>query len=159
MLPKRIARIGCSFLQVLREVQLFAQGPPALDLLRLTPFPLPDFSRNGKQVVGLFYADKQTAVFIGEHRVIRSDDEISTPRGVQRQRIAGIEAPWTGGASAVAENWQTNFPQLRRVAVCAPHNDSSQIAVLSLERGQIADAAFVQSAAIVDDQNIPGPRG
>jgi hypothetical protein len=40
--------------------------------------------------------------------------------------------------------------------VRAPDNDSSQTAVFSFERDQIADAAFVQSAAIVDDQDVAG---
>src|SRR5262249_712206 len=63
-----------------------------------------------------------------------------------------------GRPRAVAENRQTNFPQLWRVPVHAPDNDSSQTAVLCFERGQIANAAFVESAAIVDDQDVAGLR-
>src|SRR5947208_14990632 len=40
----------------------------------------------------------------------------------------------------------------------APDNDSSELAVFCLERGQIADAAFVQTAAIIDYQNVAGLR-
>src|SRR5204863_7105890 len=40
----------------------------------------------------------------------------------------------------------------------APDNDSSELAVFCLERGQIADAAFVQTAAIIDYQNFAGLR-
>ena len=47
-----------------------------------------------------------------------------------------------------------NLPELWRVAMRAPNNDSSEVAVFSLKRGQIADAGFVQAAAIIDYQNI-----
>jgi hypothetical protein len=41
----------------------------------------------------------------------------------------------------------------------APDNDSSEPAVFSFKRGEIADAAFVQTAAIIDYQNVAGSRG
>jgi hypothetical protein len=40
----------------------------------------------------------------------------------------------------------------------APDYNSSQTAVLSFERGQIADATFVQTAAVIDYQNLAGLR-
>ena len=43
-------------------------------------------------------------------------------------------------------------------AVRAPHDDPSQTAIFSLERRQIADAALVQAAAVVDHQNVTSAR-
>jgi hypothetical protein len=40
----------------------------------------------------------------------------------------------------------------------APDDDSSQTTVLSFERGQIANATFVQTAAVIDYQNLTGLR-
>src|ERR1700730_3220323 len=40
----------------------------------------------------------------------------------------------------------------------APDDNSSQSAVLSLERDQIADAAFIQATAVIDYQNFAGLR-
>jgi hypothetical protein len=51
-----------------------------------------------------------------------------------------------------------NLPELRRVAMRAPHDNASQSAVFSLERDQIPDAAFVQSTTVIDYQNVAGVR-
>jgi hypothetical protein len=40
----------------------------------------------------------------------------------------------------------------------APNNDSSEQAVFSFKSSQIADAAFVQTTAIIDYQNVAGLR-
>src|SRR5205814_4645593 len=40
----------------------------------------------------------------------------------------------------------------------SPHNDSSETAVFSFKRGQIADAALIETAAIIDYQNVAGLR-
>ena len=38
--------------------------------------------------------------------------------------------------------------------MCAPDHDPSQAGHLRFQRGQIADAAFIQPAAIIDHQNV-----
>jgi hypothetical protein len=38
----------------------------------------------------------------------------------------------------------------------APDDDSSQSTVLSFKRRQIANAAFIQTAAIIDHQHLAG---
>ena len=51
-----------------------------------------------------------------------------------------------------------NLPELRRIAMRAPDDNASQSAGFSLERDQIADAALIQAATVVDYQNFAGLR-
>ena len=50
------------------------------------------------------------------------------------------------------------MPQLWSVAMYAPDDYSSEPAVFSFKSGSLADAAFVQTAAIIDYQNVAGLR-
>ena len=63
-----------------------------------------------------------------------------------------------GRTDPIAENRQTNLPELWRIAMRAPDCNSSQTAVLSFERDEISDATFVQAAAVIDYQNLAGSR-
>src|SRR4029077_12480198 len=65
-----------------------------------------------------------------------------------------IEPLRAGRTRSIAENRQTNLSELRRIAMRAPDYNSSQTAVLSFERGQIANATFVQAAAVIDYQDL-----
>jgi len=68
--------------------------------------------------------------------------------------IVKVEALGAGGTAVVAKNRWTNLPQLRCVAVHPPDNDSSQDAVFGLKRGEIADAAFMETPAVIGDQDL-----
>jgi hypothetical protein len=73
---------------------------------------------------------------------------------MQRFIAARIEPLWSGGSRTVAENRKPDLPQFRRVAMCAPDDDSGQTGRLRFERGQIADAAFISAAAVIDHENV-----
>src|SRR5262245_5320754 len=111
-----------------------------------------------KQLIGVLGKDKQATIVIRKSHIMAFDDEVPEARGVQCRGIAGVETLRAGRPRAIAENRETNLPELRRVTVRTPDNDSNQMTVFSLERGQIADAAFVESAAIVDYENVAGSR-
>ena len=68
--------------------------------------------------------------------------------------MARVEALWTRGPGAVTENRKGDLSKLGGVAMCAPDHDPSQAGHLRFQRGQIADAAFIQPAAIIDHQNV-----
>jgi hypothetical protein len=82
--PEGIIGIGFSLFQVLRKLQLFPERISALDLLRLAPFPFPDFVRHAKQFVDTLRIGKQTAVVVGKHDIVSFDHEVAEPRGAQR---------------------------------------------------------------------------
>jgi hypothetical protein len=71
--PEGITGIGCSLLQIPRELQLFPQRLAAFDRLRLMPFPLPDFVRYAKQFIGSLRTGKQTTIVVGENNITSSD--------------------------------------------------------------------------------------
>src|SRR4029453_2981373 len=114
------------------------------------PFSFPDFVCDRKQVIGVLCKDKQATIVIRKSHITAFDDKIPEARRVQCRGIASVEPLRARRPRSVAENWQTNLPQLWSVAMRAPDNDSSETAVFSFKSGQITDAAFVQTAAIID---------
>src|SRR4030095_9527207 len=98
-------------------------------------FPLPDLVCNAKDFVDTLFTSKQTAVVVGEDDIAGFDHEIAKIGRAQRQRISRIEPLRAGRTHPIAENRQTNLPELRRIAMRAPDYDSSQTAALSRERG------------------------
>ena len=107
---------------------------PAFDRLRLMPFPLPDFVCNAKQFVDTLRNGKQTTIVVGENDIVGFDQEVTKACGTQRRGITRVEPSRAGTTCPIAENGQTNLPELWRIAMHAPDYDSSQTAVLSLER-------------------------
>src|SRR5262245_4645566 len=107
---------------------------PSLDGLGLTPFPLPDFVRDAKQVVHDPRGDKQTTIVISERDITGFDQEIAETGGAQCRQITRIEPLRAGRTRPIAENGEANLPQLWRVAMRTPNYDSGQAAVFSLER-------------------------
>ena len=55
---------------------------------------------------------------------------------------------------AVTEDREINLPELGRVAMRAPDDDLGQAAMLRFERGQIANASFIEPAVVVDDEDV-----
>lgn len=68
--------------------------------------------------------------------------------------MARVEALRTRGPGAVTENRKGDLSKLGGIAMCAPDHDPRQAGHLRFQRGQIADAAFIQPAAIIDHQNV-----
>src|SRR5262245_8570451 len=99
------------------------------------PFPLPDFATDAKQIVDNLSGDKQTAVVVSERDIAGLNLEITETNGPQRHGITRIEPLRPGRTRSIAENWQGNLPELRRVAMCTPDYDSAQATVFSLEGG------------------------
>ena len=100
-----------------------------------------------EQFVDTLCTGKQTAVVVGEDDIAGLDEEVTEARGAQRRGVTGVEPLWAGRTDSIAENGQTNLPKLGCVPMRAPDDDSTQPAVFGLERGQIADADFVEAAA------------
>jgi len=65
-----------------------------------------------------------------------------------------VEATRPTRRSAITKYRKSNRSQFWSIAMGAPDDDSSQSTVLSFKRRQIANAAFVQAAAIIDYQNV-----
>src|SRR5262245_17627168 len=68
--------------------------------------------------------------------------------------MARIEALRTRGPRAVTKDGKSNLAQLGRIAVHTPYDNASEATGARLERGQIANAAFVQPTSVVDHQDI-----
>src|ERR1041384_1113712 len=113
---------------------------------------MPNFLRDGKQVISVFCRDKQATVVISKSHIAVFDDEIAETRRMQCQRIASVQTLRARRAPTAAENWETTFPLLWCSAGRAPHNDSPETTVFSFRRGEAANAAFGQPAAIVDHE-------
>lgn len=84
MLPKCVARIGCPFLEVAGELQLFAQGLAALDCFSLVPLPVPDRLCGRKQLFGAISGDEETTVIIGENNIARFHLTLPEERATKR---------------------------------------------------------------------------
>ena len=68
--------------------------------------------------------------------------------------MARIEPLRTRGPRAVTEDGEPNLAQLGRIPMRTPYDDTSEATGARLERGQIADAAFVQATSVIDHQDI-----
>jgi hypothetical protein len=88
-----------------------------------------------KQAIDVLCKDKQATIVICKSHITAFDDKIPEARRVQCRGIASVEPLRAGRPHPVAENWQTNLRQLRCVAMRAPDNDSSEMAVFSFQRG------------------------
>ena len=84
VLPERVIPIGGALLQIPRKPQLFAQGAPTFDRLRLMPFSFPDLVCDRKQFIGMFCQDKHTTIVIRKSHVTAFDDKISEACRIQR---------------------------------------------------------------------------
>jgi len=115
-------------LQISREVQLVAQRAPALDRLRLDAVLVPDFVCDDKQVIGVVFLNQgQTSNRrISKSRITAFDDEIPPKRAECNAEDRKDGAAATGRPRAVVKIGRLIWRSLRRVAVCAPDNDSSE---------------------------------
>src|SRR5205823_10735821 len=87
--------------------------------LGLTPFPLPDFATDAKQVVDNLSGDKQTAVVVSERDIAGFNLEITETSGPQRQGITSIGPLRPRRARPVAEN-RRRICRSSGVSRCAP---------------------------------------
>src|SRR4029453_2228719 len=121
---KGVTRIGCSFLEISCKRQLFPQRTSAFDRLCLLPLSLPDFARDRQQVIDALGSDKQTAIVVGENDIARFNQEVTKACGVQRGGITRVDPLRATRTSPITENRQTNMPELGRITMRAPDDDS-----------------------------------
>ena len=154
MFAKGVAGIAGTLLQIASEVELLAQAAASLYRLGLLAFPLPDLARDGKQFFGVFPRPKKTTVVVGKDDIAGLHEEIAEARRLERGVIARVEPLRPARPWAVTEDRQTNLSQLGRVAMRAPNDNAGEPAMLRFQGGQIADAAFIEPAAVVDHQDV-----
>jgi hypothetical protein len=154
MLAEGVARIGGTPLEIAGEVELLAQRPASPYRFGLAAFPLPDLARDGKQLFGMLLGGEKTTVLVGKDDIAGLQQEVAEAGRLKGGGIARVEPLRAARPGAVTKNWQTDLPQLGRVAMCAPNNNTSEPAMLRFQRGQIANAAFVESAAVVDHEDV-----
>jgi hypothetical protein len=98
--------------------------------------------------------DEEHTVQVPKDNILPSNHKISNPRGNESIGSAYIQSSRSSGACPVAEDRETDLLQLGRVAVSAPDDDPSKSITLGFQSRQIADAAFVHPAAVVNHQYI-----
>lgn len=72
----------------------------------------------------------------------------------QRLGLTLVQPHRAGWVASVAEDWKSDLPQVRRVAVHTPHHDADKARRLGLQHRQVADTGLVRPTAIIGDQHV-----
>lgn len=154
MLAKGVIRIGCALFQMVGKLQLLAKCASACDPVGLLSFCCPDRVCAFQDLFNGFQFNEDATIVIGENHISLRNREIAKSCHEQRVFGARVEPLRPGWTRTVTENWKADLFQLGRVAMCAPDHDSSQFARSCFQHRQIADTAFIGSAAIIDHENV-----
>ncbi len=155
MAAERHRRVGVSCRQVLREGELLAEGRPGSRQIRLAALGRDDLAGRRGDAVEVRGPHGHQAIVVDEDRVGGRHDDVGKGRPIERVGRSRVLAAWTRRQRPEAEHWQTDPAELRRVAVETPDDDRRDPRGRALERDEIADAALVQPALVVDDEDAP----
>ena len=104
MLSKCVARVYSLFLQIVSELQLFAQSLPAFDLVGLLPFRLPDDVSSFDDAFDQICGNKDTAIIIREDHIVFRYIDRAEPRDTQGVFASRIEPLRPRRPGTVTEN-------------------------------------------------------
>jgi hypothetical protein len=136
------------------ELHLSAQGDTFSDPFSLASLGIADHLRNGEDLLGACGLHKEHAIVIAQDQVLPIHRPLSYRGGLQRTFRTGIDALRAGWDRSQAEHWQPDRSYVTRVAMQTPDHHSHQPGGLRLQSHEIADARFIESAAIVDHQHV-----
>jgi hypothetical protein len=156
MLSKSDLRIPGAFVDVAIEIQLRGETSTGENVSRLRALGLEDGARRRQNARGCDGVDEKNAVLVGEYKIPLGDFERPESDGPERVFVAGVEPGWAGRERSIAEDRKVKLHELRRVTVGSPNHDAGETQGARFENYQVADACFVQAAAVVDDEDVAG---
>lgn len=139
--------------EVVGEAELIPQRRAGTSTVGLGPLGHDDLSGRLDHGVDVGGRDRDEAVVVDEHRVVGGDDDLAERGAVERIGRPRVLPPWASRQRSETEDRQPDPPQLRRVAVKAPHDDRGDAGGGAFERHEVANAALIEPAVVVDDEH------
>ena len=97
---------------------------------------------------------EQHPVGIREDSILPCYGEITELSGIQRLWRRRIESLGSGGKAPVTKDREPDLVKFHGIALTSPGDDACQPPGLRFRHFQIADAAFVQPALVIDHEDI-----
>src|SRR5918996_986760 len=154
MIAERQGRGLLALRKVDDELHLAAQGDTCTHPFGLASLGVADPLRKREEVVSAGSRHEEHPIVVAQDQVLPTHRPLSHGGDLQRIMGTGIKALGPGWDRSQAEDRQPNRSYVSRVPMEPPDHESLQPSSLSLQSHQIADARFVESSAIVDDQHV-----
>ena len=154
VLTEGVTGLLLSLNEVFLKLQLIGQTFAGRDLLGLPAFGLGNFLGTRKNLIQLIVPNENAAIVIRKHEIVARDlqwTKMSDPKRVRRLWVQPLRSAQAG---AVAENRESDLPELAGIAMRSPNDNASQPAGPRFQDRQITNASFIGASAIIDHQDI-----
>ncbi len=138
------------------ELHLTPHGNTCTDKVSLASLGVANGFRKREDFVGTGSRQEEHAIVIAENQVISTHDPISHGGRLERIRGTGVEPLRARWDRSQAEHRQSNCSHIGRIAMQSPDHHSSEPPSLGFQSHEIANAALVESPAVVDYQHVAG---